>query len=510
MLSRRELARAARALAARVADGHVDRVVQRGARLELTLSGPPRAGDGRDRVLLVLSADARHARAGEARAFDAAPPAPPGFAQLLRARVNRARILAVSGSDAERELSLRLRAGGEERTLVLQLLGPRSNVYLLDATGRLEGALRPLAETRPELAIGLPLLPLASAPPAEGEDRFADVPDGELLLAIEDHYAEREREEAAGTLARRIGRALDRERQRLVRREAAVRADLSRARPSADLRRSGELLKGALHRVVPGAREVTIEDPETGQDVTVPLEPALPAARNLERLFASYQRARRREAAAAEQGAALESDLERLAALRESCEPALVADPPDLAALVRLAARPDVARLLGRHGRRESSRGAGRAAPGGSTRPTTRSGGEMPARLRPSRYRTQDGLEVWVGRSALGNDHLTTRLAKQNDLFLHVEGSPGSHVVLRLAGRKDSPQESLLEAAELALHFSKQRGGSRATIHVAAVGDVRKPRGAKPGLVHVQRGRTLPLRHEAERLARILGSRIEE
>ena len=67
-----------------------------------------------------------------------------------------------------------------------------------------------------------------------------------------------------------------------------------------------------------------------------------------------------------------------------------------------------------------------------------------------------------------------------------------------------------IEAAELAVHFSKQRHATRATVHLAAIRDVRKPRGAKPGLVHVQRGRSLSLRRDASRLARILDARIED
>jgi predicted ribosome quality control (RQC) complex YloA/Tae2 family protein len=135
---------------------------------------------------------------------------------------------------------------------------------------------------------------------------------------------------------------------------------------------------------------------------------------------------------------------------------------------------------------------------------------EVPARLAPKVYRTQDGLEIWVGRSDEGNDLLTTRLARGNDLFFHLEGSPGSHVILRTEGRSEAPQESLLEAAELAVHFSKARGASRASVHVAAVKDVSKPPGAKPGLVWVHRGRTLPLRHSPDRLRRLLDTRSDD
>jgi hypothetical protein len=135
---------------------------------------------------------------------------------------------------------------------------------------------------------------------------------------------------------------------------------------------------------------------------------------------------------------------------------------------------------------------------------------EIPMRLAPKRYRTSDGLEVWVGKSDEGNDLLTTRLANGKDLFFHLEGSPGSHVVLRTEGRSEVPHESLLEASELAVHFSKQKKVTRAGVHVAAIKDVSKPKGAKPGLVYVHRGRTLQLRRDPARLERILGARIEE
>ena len=126
------------------------------------------------------------------------------------------------------------------------------------------------------------------------------------------------------------------------------------------------------------------------------------------------------------------------------------------------------------------------------------------------RYRSTDGLEIWVGRSDEGNDYMTTRLARGNDLFFHLEGAPGSHVILRTEGRADPPAASVLEACELAVHHSRQKGATRADVHVSPVKNVRKPAGAKPGLVYVARGKTIHLRRDAKRLERVLAARIEE
>jgi predicted ribosome quality control (RQC) complex YloA/Tae2 family protein len=115
-----------------------------------------------------------------------------------------------------------------------------------------------------------------------------------------------------------------------------------------------------------------------------------------------------------------------------------------------------------------------------------------------------------VGRSDAGNDQLSTRLARGNDLFFHLDGAPGSHVVLRTEGRADPPPEALLDACELAVHFSKLRNASRADVHVVPIKNVKKPKGAKAGLVLVHGGKTIHLRRASARLERVLASRIEE
>ena len=143
-------------------------------------------------------------------------------------------------------------------------------------------------------------------------------------------------------------------------------------------------------------------------------------------------------------------------------------------------------------------------------RPRKRPFDGLPRRLHPRRYRSVDGLEIWVGRSDEGNDQLTPRLARGLDLFFHLDGAPGSHVVLRTEGRPDPPPDSVIDACELAVHFSKSSNAGRADVHVVPIKNVKKPRGAKRGLVYVTGGRTVHLRRESSRLERLLASRIDD
>ena len=122
----------------------------------------------------------------------------------------------------------------------------------------------------------------------------------------------------------------------------------------------------------------------------------------------------------------------------------------------------------------------------------------------PHRFRSRDGFEILVGRSNEENDELTLRIARSHDLFFHVLGFPGSHVIVRAQKGKSVPLETLLDAAVVAVHYSKARDHGRAEVSYTPRKYVRKPRGARPGLVTVERSQTLFVGRDEARLRRVL------
>jgi predicted ribosome quality control (RQC) complex YloA/Tae2 family protein len=110
-------------------------------------------------------------------------------------------------------------------------------------------------------------------------------------------------------------------------------------------------------------------------------------------------------------------------------------------------------------------------------------------------YRTVvvDGFEVLVGRGDAENDELTFRVAEPHDLWLHVAGPAGSHVVVRNAEKLDEiPPAVVTRAAELAAWHSKARGArGKVEVHVCRVSDVSKPRGFAPGEVRLRSWRSV-------------------
>ena len=457
-------------------------------------------GGSRDHVVL-LNCRPEFARVSIVPEMPETPPPTHTLGQYVRAHLSRVDFQGIALAQANRQVSIRLEATGGIFELILSILGARSNIYILDGQGNLVHSMRPLEETRRELVLGGPWKDPEGSLPSEGFDRWPELSGLPYIEEMERTYRRLEYARQFETLARKLDTVLNREATFLGRKAANLLEDLREAREAEEYRHKGEILKGALHLIEAGDESVTLPDFESRKKVVITLDPALTPAQNLEAYFHRYRKEQRSVAAIEEQmasvqkaQAAIETLLIELRALTAMPEPGMVT-------LQEFADRPRLRQLLARHVPRQKLKPPVKKAVGKS---------EIPGRLRPKRYRTASGLEIWVGRSDESNDYLTTRLARGNDLFFHLEGYPGSHVILRTEGRTDPPADSVLSACELAVHFSKMKEAGRADVHVAHVKDVKKPKGAKPGLVYVTRGKTIHLRRDPKRLEDVLASRLDE
>ena len=116
----------------------------------------------------------------------------------------------------------------------------------------------------------------------------------------------------------------------------------------------------------------------------------------------------------------------------------------------------------------------------------------MGSKGRPYRTVEVDGFTVLIGRSDEENDLLTFEVAEPADVWMHVAGYSGSHVVIRNPdGLPEVPEAVLRRSAELAAWYSKGRAAKRVEVHVCRAGDVSKPRGFPPGKVLLARWRRL-------------------
>lgn len=106
------------------------------------------------------------------------------------------------------------------------------------------------------------------------------------------------------------------------------------------------------------------------------------------------------------------------------------------------------------------------------------------------RFISNDGFTILVGKNNMQNDELTLKKANKNDLWFHTKDIPGSHTIIVTNG-EEPPKETLLQAAMIAAYNSKASESSNVPVDYTKIKNVRKPNGAKPGMVIYDNYKTL-------------------
>jgi predicted ribosome quality control (RQC) complex YloA/Tae2 family protein len=197
-----------------------------------------------------------------------------------------------------------------------------------------------------------------------------------------------------------------------------------------------------------------------GNDYTAQLDPALTPYENANRFFEKARSAKMRKGDVQRRIESLDRDEERLLLFRTR-----IVDAEHLKALE--AIRKDLAQ--GRFTLQQAADAIGREGP------------------RFREYEVAGGMRVLVGKNAKQNDELTLHVAQKEDLWFHARHVSGSHVVLRSGKRPNIPQRAIEQAAELAAYFSDARSQLHAPVAYTRRKYVRKPKGAAPGAVKIER-----------------------
>ena len=269
-------------------------------------------------------------------------------------------------------------------------------------------------------------------------------------------------DQAEEQLRRRITGALGPELKKARNRERERKEALQQAEAADTLREAGELLLAHLHLMAPRRQEVTVSDYyHDGAPRVITLNPRLDPQENAQAYFSRYKKARRVQERVPPLLAAARRQREYIEDVLEQAEGA------DLEALQLLEQELLAEGLL-----------------------------KAPRRPRPQvqagpRRQNIGGYAVLYGRSGLENDAVL-REANPDDVWLHVRGAPGGHVVIRTDGRPDDvPQEVLLEAGRLAAQMSKRRNDSAADVDYTPARNVSRLKGTPPGYVHYRRYKTM-------------------
>jgi len=377
----------------------------------------------------------------------AIPDRPPMFGSILRRALRGGRVLDATMLAEDRILALDFEVGGEPKRLVLEAISSHPNLLLLKANGEVERVLDGEVAKRRGNPIGA-TYQLPPAPKFRDEESLlpSDLNDGPFAANL--HLDRLVREEVTSAREQVDEKSRERVLDRIRRALRKVDEDDKKLPDAAALRKQGELLLENFPALTQGMKKFR----------GVPLDPRLQPNENVDRIF---QQARKAERA----------------------RPALAARRSELQAVL--------ARVE-----------AGDAVPE-AVIPGRRKGKEPPRR--PYRvFLSCSGDRILVGKGGRDNDETTLKVAGPNDIFLHVRGTPGAHVIVPVRKGQVIDEQTLLDAAHLALHYSKMKRAEKADITWTPRRNVKKPKGAKAGLVSVSREKVLHLRREPDRLARLL------
>jgi len=229
----------------------------------------------------------------------------------------------------------------------------------------------------------------------------------------------------------------------------------------------GKLLMASLPQLAKGMKQIEIENvfDLKRERVNIPLEPRLTPAQNAERYF---DRAKKARASVGEKLDRQEVVREKWETLRELLDRLMPIETMEQFGDFVAANKEQLAQV-----------GYRAVGPGPDA-------GREPVPFRS--FTVTGGFQVWVGKSSESNDLLTMKYAKPHDLWFHARGSSGSHVVLRVGtGRGEPSKQAIHEAAGIAAYYSKMKGAKHVPVAVTERKYVRKPKGAQPGTVTIER-----------------------
>lgn len=542
----------------------------------------------RGNLRLLLNAGANQPRIQLTNILRDNPAQPPMFCMLLRKHLVGARVLAIEQPDLERMVILTLQCTDEfgeisQKQLVLECMGRRSNLVLLDAQGRIVECLRrvdaDLSAARqllPGLFYRLPtpldklsllsqeedsialarrggeeeaavdkwvldhytgISPLiarelafraggatdvrfgalngaqretltqefADTASAIKEDRYTPVilyRDGKPVdftyrriaqygaetqvetresfsQMLDEFYDARERQELSARRGRELAHAASVARDRMARKAENLKRDYAATQKRDEFRLRGDLITANLYRMKGGERVLQAENYyEDGCPlIDIPLDPLLTPQQNAAKNYKQYNKLKTAEFHLREQIEKAENERAYLESVLQ--ELAQAETEQEFAEIRRELQETNY--LKKSSGKKEQKRA-----------------------FAPRTFQTSGGLEVLVGRSNVQNDQLTKK-ADKRDYWFHTQHIHGSHVILRCAGLTPG-DEDLREAAMLAAYFSQAKESSGVGVDYCPVKFVKKPAGARPGMVTYDNYRTLYVTPE-EGLAKKLSIR---
>jgi len=258
--------------------------------------------------------------------------------------------------------------------------------------------------------------------------------------------------------------------------------DENRARENEKYKDWGELITAYAHELRKGDLQAELHDFATGEAVAIPLDPRYTPIQNAQRYFKIYNKSR--------------SALRHLENLKAQSRQEIEYLESVMLAIAQAESPEDIEEIV------EELEGEGYIKEHGKKKKNKLQ------RRQPRHFLSSDGMDILVGRNNRQNDLLSIKQAAASDLWLHTKEVAGTHVIIKLPRTVNHidmvPDQTLEEAAILAAYFSKAEQSSKVEVDYTFRSNLRKPNGAKPGMVVYENYWTINVNPHDERLAGML------
>lgn len=317
-----------------------------------------------------------------------------------------------------------------------------------------------------------------------------------MNIILDDFYAHAEWRGAMDSLRTPMRKVLQTQLDRCKRKAELLQQEMAKGEEAERYRLFADLLLAHQNEIQQGQSSAVLQNffeaggEEGGPLVTVPLDPRFDAVGNANRLFNKYHKLRR---ALALIPAQIEQNAVELATIEQLLADLMIAETPAEVVLVKVEVQA-AGYMRGKpitenkKAHKAAKKGKGGKQVKGKPVPP---GGGVPLHLQ-----SHDGFTILIGKNSRQNEEVTFQQATANDIWLHARGVPGSHVIIKAAGR-DVPRSTIEQAASLAAYYCQARGSTSVPVDYTLQKHVRHMKGGGPGMVVYERERTMYAKPES-------------
>lgn len=292
-------------------------------------------------------------------------------------------------------------------------------------------------------------------------DQFEDIFTAEIFdnthELMDNYYLEKDKQERIKGRSVNLQKLVTTNIERCLKKEKKLNEVLEKCNLKDNIKIKGDLLTSYIYSIKKGDTSFTTVNffNEDGEEITIPLDENKTPSENVQIYYKKYNKLKKSEESAIEQLEKNEYELKYLNSVLtniENCES--YAEIDDIKEELISTGYVRKRKVNGKNKKSNPSN--------------------------PLHFISSDGIDIFVGKNNIQNDHLSLKFANKNYMWLHTKNIPGSHVIVCST---DIPDNTLIEAAVLAAYYSKAKESSKVDVDYTLVKNLKKPNGANPGMV---------------------------